>query len=637
MPECSPSRSAFFTGRYPLRTGVTAAILDQDLPAAHVSPFEVTTPKVLSTAGYASALLGKYHLGGPENNPDGNRTPVALGWNHFNGNLRGGPPSIDTTLGGQYTQDRQKYSCGFPTGPQRGAAWFQGRDQDRCDDNGRAGYTGQQAVALGGIPALDARGNFAATCREAVDRVPDFNKPNGYYVWPPAILDAGGLETRRSREYMTTVQTDAAIDWIQAQSEGSHRLQPWMATVSYNSIHTPYQQPPIDLYPPGFVWPSNVTEDCLSTASQRILSDLMLAATDREIGRLLLGAGLARIEGGRFVYRPEATDTMIVIVGDNGTFLSSVRAPYDPSRAKGTPYETGVTAPLIVAGPLVVGPGRSVAHQVNAVDLFQLFGEIAGVDVRTVVPSSHVLDAESLLPYVRNPNQPSVRRYNFTELGIGLKPPSVKLWPCVIRVGPINLATDILFTSQTLCEDDVGGTWFGPTAERPVPQYPTSCAVRASGLYADLTIVPTRVWALRNDRYKLVKLERAPCDSGLGEFEFYDLSPRPPTNPVGLDLATTNLLTNGQPIGLTTEQMATYGELASQLQALLDSEPVCNGDGNLDKRVDQSDVAGVQRYLGQPSVFDFNKNGVTDSQDLQCASSNLGNDCRVSGAGRTCQ
>jgi hypothetical protein len=51
-PQCSPSRAAFFTGRYPLRTGVTSAILDEDLPAAHVSPFEITTPRLLSTAGY---------------------------------------------------------------------------------------------------------------------------------------------------------------------------------------------------------------------------------------------------------------------------------------------------------------------------------------------------------------------------------------------------------------------------------------------------------------------------------------------------------------------------------------------------------------------------------------------------------
>lgn len=106
MPECSPSRAAFFTGRYPFRTGVTAAILDLDLPAAHVSPFEVTTPRVLAPAGYTSAMFGKYHLGGPENNPDGNGAPVALGWDYFDGNLRGGPPPIDTTLGGSSLRTR---------------------------------------------------------------------------------------------------------------------------------------------------------------------------------------------------------------------------------------------------------------------------------------------------------------------------------------------------------------------------------------------------------------------------------------------------------------------------------------------------------------------------------------------------
>jgi len=101
MPECSPSRACFFTGRYPLRTGVTAAILDYDLPSAQVSPYEATLPKVLANAGYSSALIGKYHLGGPTNNPAGFRSPASLGWDYFNGNLHGGPPFIDTTLGGQ--------------------------------------------------------------------------------------------------------------------------------------------------------------------------------------------------------------------------------------------------------------------------------------------------------------------------------------------------------------------------------------------------------------------------------------------------------------------------------------------------------------------------------------------------------
>jgi Sulfatase len=633
MPECSPSRAAFFTGRFAFRTGVNAAILADDLPAAQVSPFEMTTPRVLSKAGYQSALIGKYHLGGPENNPDGNDAPVALGWDYFNGNMRGGPPGIDVSLGGQYTKDTSKYASGFPIGAQLGVSWFQGTDgQGRCTDNKGAGYTGQQAVALGGIPALNAAGTFAATCAEAQGSGPNFTIFNGYYVWPQVIANASGVQTMTSRQYMTTAQTGAAIEWIRAQQKdlGTH---PWMVTVAYNSIHTPYQEPPMDLYPPGFVWPSNVPENAQTSAALPILGHLMLAAADVEVGRLLVGAGLAKWDAqGQLVYQPAASNTMIVIVGDNGTYLPSVEPPYDPIRAKGTPYETGVLAPLIVAGPLVAAPGRSVDQLVNSVDLFQLFGEIAGLDVHTIVPSAHVLDSVSVLPYLTNPNQGSLRQYNFTQLGPGLKPSSVQLWPCVVSAGGVSLASDILFTSQNECED-AGGKWFGPTTDQPIPLYPTSCAVQAAGLYTNLSILPTSVWALRNTRYKLVQVDRASCDLSLGEFEFYDLAPNPPSNPLGLDLATTNLLTNGQPVNLQPEQAANFWELRFELQTELGSEPVCYGDGNLDKLVNSEDALGVLSYWGQPSVFNFEENGVTGNQDLQWVWHNFGNDCLRDGPG----
>jgi hypothetical protein len=237
-----------------------------------------------------------------------------------------------------------------------------------------------------------------------------------------------------------------------------------------------------------------------------------------------------------------------------------------------------------------------------------------------------------VLPYLTNPNQGGLRQTNFTQLGPGLKPPSVQLWPCVVTADGVSLASDILFTNQSECED-AGGKWFGPTTDQPTPQYPTSCSIQAAGLYTNLSILPTSVWALRNTRYKLVQVDRASCDASQGEFEFYDLAPNPPSNPLGLDLATTNLLTNGQPVNLQPEQAANFWELRLQLQNELGSEPLCYGDGNLDKLVNSEDALGVFNFWGQPSVFNFEENGITGSQDLQWVWRNFGNDCLQDGPG----
>ena len=51
MPECSPSRSVVFTGRWPLRTNVQAVVSSTVLANSQVSPFEVTAPKLLKSNG----------------------------------------------------------------------------------------------------------------------------------------------------------------------------------------------------------------------------------------------------------------------------------------------------------------------------------------------------------------------------------------------------------------------------------------------------------------------------------------------------------------------------------------------------------------------------------------------------------
>ncbi len=60
-PSCTPTRTAFMTGRHPVRTGleeVKVALVGEGLAAE-----EVTIAEVLSKAGYNTSHVGKWHLG----------------------------------------------------------------------------------------------------------------------------------------------------------------------------------------------------------------------------------------------------------------------------------------------------------------------------------------------------------------------------------------------------------------------------------------------------------------------------------------------------------------------------------------------------------------------------------------------
>jgi arylsulfatase len=60
-PSCTPTRVALMTGRHPVRTGLTDVIFPGN--PAGLSPKEVTVAELLSDAGYATAMFGKWHLG----------------------------------------------------------------------------------------------------------------------------------------------------------------------------------------------------------------------------------------------------------------------------------------------------------------------------------------------------------------------------------------------------------------------------------------------------------------------------------------------------------------------------------------------------------------------------------------------
>jgi arylsulfatase A len=113
-PVCSPSRAGLLTGRTPVRLGVTDAIGDAGSkwnngrrlsPPANPKSLaldEITLAEAFHKAGYATASIGKWHLGGKGHLPEDQGFDI-----NFSG----------TSLGSQKSMFGPDYGIGLPPAP----------------------------------------------------------------------------------------------------------------------------------------------------------------------------------------------------------------------------------------------------------------------------------------------------------------------------------------------------------------------------------------------------------------------------------------------------------------------------------------------------------------------------------------
>lgn len=339
---CTPSRYALLTGEYAWRQeGVH--ILPGDAPAL-IRPGKPTLPGMLKQAGYATGLVGKWHLG------------LGSGEMDWNGTIAPGPLEIgfDYAYFIPATIDR------VPTVyvENHRVVGLDPKDPIRVDYQEKVGNepTGRDHPEL---LRMKLSQGHDGTIVDGVSRI-------GWI--------SGGKAARWKDEEMADHLTGKAIAFIE-----QHRAAPFFLYFATNEIHVPRLPAPrfrgaTDMGPRG----DSIVE-----------LDWCVGEVMKALDRLGL-----------------ADDTLLVFSSDNGPVLDDGYADGAVARAGGhkpagpfrsgkySIYDGGTTVPLIVRWPGTIKAGRTSSALVDHVDFMASFAALVGQRL----PPSAAVDSFDMLP-----------------------------------------------------------------------------------------------------------------------------------------------------------------------------------------------------------------------------------------------
>ncbi|WP_411847004.1 sulfatase-like hydrolase/transferase [Roseibacillus persicicus] len=189
---CSPSRYGLLTGRYCWRTVLKQNVIGADDPAL-IANDRTTLASLLKDQGYATAMVGKWHLGMDIPGTNGNRDfsqpirdmPLDVGFDHFYG--------IPASLNFGYL------------------AWIEGR------------YTAVNPTQFTAKKANNLPGVFS-----------------DYRITPP-YNRTSGLEAASDFDDVLCLTrfTEEAIEWMTGQVEDAQSNKPFFIYIPYTSPHKP--------------------------------------------------------------------------------------------------------------------------------------------------------------------------------------------------------------------------------------------------------------------------------------------------------------------------------------------------------------------------------------------------------------
>ena len=217
---------------------------------------------------------------------------------------------------------------------------------------------------------------------QGFDRVFGFLAGHFTDYFDPVLLSDG--EEVATRGYITTVVTDAALQWMREDSDT-----PTLTYVAYNTPHSPLEVPQSDLEP--------YLGTDLPLVTQTVYA--MVTQLDAQLARLLDAAD---------------EDTIVIFLGDNGPAKPGGVERFNGglNGTKGSVRFGGTLVPAIVRWPGVTTPGSVVEAPAQHIDLLPTLvtalggtpaPEVDGVDIRAALQGDALPERTLFSHHTRTP------------------------------------------------------------------------------------------------------------------------------------------------------------------------------------------------------------------------------------------